>query len=147
MDILLKINAVEAPKAMVKQEAAGLQEQTNANLRQSGQASSFNLPLELFEEEAKKRVKLGLIIAEIVEQHQIKVDEKRVRAKVEQLAESYEKPQELIDYYYSRKENLATIENIVLEDQVVDWILSQVNVETPATTFDEVMNPDAKTPD
>lgn len=147
MDILLKINAVEAPKAMVKQEAAGLLKQTNANMQQSGQASNINLPLELFEEQATKRVKLGLILAEVVKQQQIKVDDKRVRARVEQSAESYEKPQELIDFYYSKKENLATVENIVLEDQVVDWILSQVNVETPATAFDEVMNPVVNTPD
>ena len=59
----------------------------------------------------------------------------------EQFAESYEKPQEVIDYYYSDKKLLGSIENVVLEDQVVDWVLEQAQVEDVASTFDEVINP------
>ena len=140
VEILLKANAVEAPKTMVKQEAAGLQEMAKANLRQSGQASTVNLPLTVFEEQAARRVKIGLIIAEIVRQQQFKPDEKLVRARIEQIAQSYAKPQELIDYYYSDEKNLAAIESAVLENQVVDWVVNQVNVEESVASLEEVMN-------
>lgn len=140
LDILLKVNAVEAPKSMVKQEATGLQEMAEANLKQSGQTSEIKLPITIFEEQAERRVKIGLIIAEIIRQQQFEPDKKLVRARIEEIAETYAKPQELIDYYYSDNKNLAAIEGAVLEDQVVEWVTNQVNVEESATSLDEVMN-------
>jgi len=64
-----------------------------------------------------------------------------VRQKVEQFAQSYENPQEVIDYYYANRQQLSSIENVVLEDQVVDWVLGQAKVEKSETGFDELMNP------
>ncbi len=89
----------------------------------------------------KKRVCLGLLIAEVIKENDIKLDEELVRAKVEQFASTYEKPQEVIDHYYGDKQQLAAVENVVIEEQVVDWILAQVKVEDSASTFDAIMNP------
>lgn len=141
MDALLQVNELEVPKALVKREAEALLQQTKANLAQSGQGNNLNLPAELFEDQAKKRVTLGLIIAEVVSSNKIELDEDRVRQRIEQFAQTYEDPQQVIDYYYGNKEQLSGIQNLVLEDQVVDWVLDQVKVEDVAKGFDEVMNP------
>jgi len=141
MDALLKVNSLEVPNVLVKQEAKAILEQTKDNMAQSGQASNIELPVSLFEEQAQRRVTLGLIIGEVIKQHKIELDEDRVRQKVEQFAQSYEDPQEVIDYYYANKQQLASVENVVLEDQVVDWVLGQARVEQSETGFDELMNP------
>jgi len=141
MDALLEVNSVQVPKALVRQEAEALRQQTKSNMEQSGQSSKVELPLDLFEAQAERRVSLGLIIGEVIKRNNIEVDNDRVRKRVEQLAESYEKPQEVIDYYYSDKKYLAPVENVVLEDQVVDWVLDQARVEDAASSFEEVMNP------
>ena len=143
MDALLKTNSIEVPGALIKQEAEALRRQTKANLAQSGQGSGMELPVSLFEDQAKRRVSLGLIIAEVIRANDISLDEARVRSKVEEFAQSYEKPQEVIDYYYGNKEQMAGVHNVVLEDQVVDWVLEQAQVEDKASGFEEVMNPQA----
>ncbi len=143
MDALLEVNQLDVPKALVKREAEALLQQTKANLAQGGQGNNINLPVELFEDQAKKRVTLGLIIAEVVSSNNIEVDEDRVRQRIEEFAQTYEEPQQVIDYYYGNKEQLSGIQNLVLEDQVVDWVLDQVKVEDVSKTFDEVMNPAA----
>ena len=143
MDALLKVNPIEVPGALIKQEAEALRRQTKANLAQSGQGSGMELPVSLFEDQAKRRVALGLLIAEVIRANEISLDEDRVRAKVEEFAQSYEKPQEVIDYYYGNKEQMAGVHNVVLEDQVVDWVLEQAQVEDKASGFEEVMNPQA----
>ncbi len=143
MDALLEANDIEVPQALVNQEAEALQQQTKQNMAQSGQASTIDLPLDLFKEQAQRRVALGLIIGEVIKANKIEVDADRVREKVAQFAQSYEDPQEVIDYYYSDPKHLAPIENVVLEDQVVDWVLEQAQVESKEMSFDEVMNPAA----
>jgi trigger factor len=141
MDILVESNSFDVPGALIRQEAQALLQQAKANMAQSGQSSQIDLPLSLFEGQAKRRVQLGLVMGEIIKQHNIELDQDRVRAKVEQFAQSYEMPQEVVDYYYSNKQQLAGVENVVLEDQVVDWITQQVKVEEQNSTFEEVMNP------
>lgn len=144
MDTLLQANPLDVPKILVKKESQSLQRQTKDNMARSGQSSKLDLPLELFEEQARRRVALGLIIGEVIRQNNITVDAARVRHKIEELAQSYEDPQEVVDYYYSNKQQLASVENVVLEDQVVDWVVAQVQVEDVASGFDDVMNPPAQ---
>ncbi|WP_241086345.1 trigger factor [Candidatus Vondammii sp. HM_W22] len=144
MDILLEVNPIEVPQALVRQESNALREQTKLNMAQSGQSSNIDLPIELFEEQARKRVALGLVMHEMIKLNNIQLDAGRVRAKVEQFAHSYETPQEVIDYYYSNKEQLAGVENVVVEEQLVDWVLEQAKVEDTDSGFDEVMNPPVK---
>ncbi|HHH38520.1 MAG TPA: trigger factor [Sedimenticola sp.] len=141
MDALLEAHALDVPKALVRQEAEALQRQARENMAQGGQASSIELPLELFEEQAQRRVRLGLIIGEVIKANEIEVDKARVRERVERFAAAYEDPAEVIDYYYSNKGQLAPVENLVLEDQVVEWVLEQAGVEEVETDFDRLMNP------
>jgi trigger factor len=96
---------------------------------------NFELPREMFEEQAKRRVNLGLVIGEIVKQNEIHVDNDRVRQTIEEYASSYEQPDEVVKFYYGNQQQLAAVQNIVLEDQVVDWVMEQVNVVDEKTTF------------
>ncbi len=77
----------------------------------------------------------------MVKANAINIDQERVREKVDQFAQSYEAPQEVIDYYYSDPKNLAPVENVVLEDQVVDWVLEQATVEDVESGFEQIMSP------
>ena len=140
MDLLLEANDVTVPKALINQEAATLQQQTKQNLANSGQSSSIDLPLSLFENQAKRRVALGLIIGEVIRENNIVLDKDRVRARLEAFAQSYDDPQEVIDFYLKDKKQLASVENVVLEDQVVDWVIEQVKVEEKKRGFEEIMN-------
>lgn len=143
MNALLEANPVEVPAAMVQQEAQALMEQTKASLAQSGHSSNMELPMELFEDQAKRRVSLGLLIAEVVKANDIKLDEERVQARIDEVAETYENPQEVIDYYDANPEHKAAVQNAVLEEQVVDWVLEQAKLVDEAKSFDELMNPPA----
>jgi trigger factor len=101
----------------------------------------MELPDALFEESARRRVALGLIIGEIVKQNGIKADPSRVRAAVEDMASSYEEPEEVIQYYYADRKRLGPVESLVLEDQVVDWVLDQVTVEDEPLSFAQLTEP------
>jgi trigger factor len=142
MDALLEVNPVEVPESMVKQESEAMLEQTKANMAQSGHDSSkLDLPASLFEDQARRRVSLGLIVSELVKDKEIKLDEERVRARVEEVAQGYDDPQEVIDYYYSNEQQLAGVQNIVIEEQVVDWVVEQAKVEEQEMALDALVNP------
>ncbi len=140
MDALLASTAVDAPAAMVKEECKALREQARQNMGQNAQARKFELPLEIFEDQAKKRVSLGLIIAEVIKQNDIKVDAEKVRQRIEEMAESFENPREVIDYYEGNPQQRSSVEGLVLEDQVVDWVLEQAKVEEEVSDFYAIMN-------
>ncbi|MES9967075.1 MAG: trigger factor [Sedimenticola sp.] len=143
MEVLLEANPIDVPAVLVKQEAEALLQQMRANMAQQGHNSEMDIPVNLFEDQAKRRVTLGLVIGEVIKENNIELDADRVRERVEQFAQSYEKPQEVIDYYYGNKQQLAAIENVVLEDQVVDWVLDQAKVEDAPAVFAELMAPEA----
>ncbi|MBW9256876.1 MAG: trigger factor [Candidatus Thiodiazotropha sp. (ex. Lucinisca nassula)] len=136
MDLLTEQNPIDIPTAMVDQEIEALKNQTRQQLAQGG--GSFELPREMFEDQAKKRVTLGLLIGEIIKQNDIQVDNDRVKKRIEEFAASYEKPEEVVNYYYNDEKQLAAVQNVVMEDQVVDWVLEQVTVTEEQTTFAEL---------
>jgi trigger factor len=139
MDLLLEANQIDLPTVLITQEIKALKDQTRQNMNMK--AGNFELPDELFQEQARRRVALGLIIAEVIKANDIKVDQDRVREVVEDMASTYEQPQEVVDYYYSKKEHLASVESLTLENQVVDWVLEQATVEDEAATFQELTAP------
>lgn len=139
MDAVLEINPIEIPKSMVDEEASALRERTRANMGQ--QAAGIELPLDLFRGEAERRVKIGLILAEIIKANGIKVDSERVDARIQEMAESYEDPAEVIEYYRTNREQRAHVENMVLEDQVMDWVMQQAKVVDEPAGFEELMDP------
>ncbi|MCU7842801.1 MAG: trigger factor [Candidatus Thiodiazotropha sp. (ex Monitilora ramsayi)] len=133
MDLIYELNKIEVPKALVEEEIDALRKQTKERLGQG--AGSLELPRDMFEEQAKRRVTLGLVIGEIIKQNSIQIDEDRVRKTIEEFASSYEQPEEVVKYYYGNQEQLAAVQNVVLEDQVVDWVLEQTEVIDEPTTF------------
>ncbi|MEJ2692911.1 MAG: trigger factor [Candidatus Thiodiazotropha sp.] len=133
MDLVYEQNRIEIPKALLDEEIDALQKQTRERLGQG--AGSMELPRDMFEEQARRRVALGLVIGEIIKQHDIQIDNDRVRKTIEDFASSYEQPEEVVNYYYGNQEQLASVQNMVLEDQVVDWILEQIEVNDEPTTF------------
>jgi len=137
MDLLLEANQIDLPDVLVEEEIRALKGQ----VRQKVPGGNFELPDELFREQARRRVALGLVIAEVVKAHDIKVDQDRVREVVEDMASTYEQPQDVIDYYYSNKERLASVESLTLESQVVDWVMENATVEEEAATFEELTTP------
>ena len=142
MDKLLEVNSIEVPQSLVESESQALAQQMAANLERQGMSrEQTQLAPSLFETEAKRRVSLGLIMAEIVKRNDIKADDKTVRARVEAIAEPYEHADQVVKWYYADKRRLAEIESLEIESQVVDWILGQANVTEKNLTFNEVMYP------
>jgi len=137
MDLLVAMNAIEIPNALIRQEVHVLKEQMRENLG----GGRMELPDSLFEDSARRRVALGLIIAEIVKQAGIKADPARIKAAVEDMASTYEDPQEVIQYYYGDRKRLAPVESLVLEEQVMDWVLGQVQVEEEPLSFGQLTEP------
>ncbi len=135
MDALLAAHPLDIPGALVAQEVHALREQTKKNMGDSG---NMELPASLLEEQAKRRVALGLILAEVVKANNIQVDQDRVNSTIEEMAASYENPKEVVEYYKNDRQQRASVENQVLEDQVVDWVLEQAKVEDVPSTFKEV---------
>jgi trigger factor len=137
MDVLVAENAVDIPAVLVSEEVRSLKEQMRQNLG----GGRMELPDNLFEDSARRRVALGLIIAEIVKKNGIVANAASVREAVEEMASTYEQPQEVVDYYYADRKRLAPVESLVLEERVVDWVLGQVAVEDEATTFQQLTEP------
>lgn len=138
MDALIEAHSVEVPKALVTDEIEKLRKQAMSS---SGQTDASQFPDEMFSDNAERRVKLGLIIGEIIAKNEIKADEDRVTQTLEDLARGYEDPQQVIDYYRSSPEQMQSVEGLVLEDQVVDWVKDTANTAEEAKTFDEIMKP------
>jgi trigger factor len=136
MEMILQQNPIDVPSALVKEEIEALRKQTRSQLKQG--AGAIELPDNLFEDQAKRRVSLGLLIGEIIKQHQIELDRDRVRKAIEDIAASYEDADEVVKYYLSNRNQMATIENVVMEDQVADWVLGQVEVIDEPSSFAEL---------
>lgn len=96
----------------------------------------------MFKDQGERRVALGLIMSEIVKQQEIKANADKVRKYIEELASSYEKPDEVLNWYYGDKQRLAEVESMVMEEQIVDWVLGQASVEDKAVSFNKLMYPE-----
>ncbi|HHQ43210.1 MAG TPA: trigger factor [Chromatiales bacterium] len=145
MDALLEANPVELPAGLVAQEVARLREDLERRLASLGQlqGSLKELPDEHFEPEARRRVALGLILAELVRSQGLKADPDKVRAAVERIASAYEKPEEVVQWYYANRQLLEGVEAGVLEDEAVDWVLAHAQVEDEPLGFEEAVREDS----
>lgn len=141
MQALLDSTTVEVPRALVDNEIQRLQELTRQDLTARGLPVKDDTPLpaEMFEQQAQRRVNLGLILAELVKTQQLQPKPEQVRSAVEEQAQSYEHPEEVVRWYYQQPERLREIESMALEDNVVEWALKTANVEDKAIAFDELM--------
>ena len=137
---LVEHNNVDLPKAMIDQEVDVLRRQAMQRFG-NNQAQMPQLPAELFEEQAKERVTVGLLLGEVIRGNELKVDEKKVDEIIENNASAYEDPAEVIAYYKSNQEMMQQIRNVALEEQAIDFILGKAKVKAKKATFDELMNP------
>ncbi len=140
MQVLLDATKIELPKALIEMETQRLMQAARADLEARGMKME-QLPInpEMFEQQAQRRVSLGLIIAELVSAHGLAPKPEQVRALVQEQAESYEQPDEVVKWTYSQPQRLSEMENLALEDNVVAWVLAQSKVEDKAVNFDEFM--------
>ncbi|MRI34803.1 trigger factor [Endozoicomonas sp. OPT23] len=144
MDGILTGHEFAVPSPLVAQEIDRMREQAVQQF--GGAQGGFDpkqLPAELFQKDAEKRVALGLLVGEIVKQKEVKVDDDRVRAMVEEMASAYQEPQQVIDWYYSNDEQLSQIKYVVLEEQVVDTILDAAKVSETECSYQDAIKPAA----
>ncbi len=146
MDALIAAHSTDIPKALVANEIHVLRNQMLQ--RFGGHQQNFDvkslLPDTMFQDEAARRVTLGLIVGEIVKSAKLKPDSKRVRTMIEEIASTYQEPKEVVEYYSSNQELMSGVESAVLEDQVVDHILSQAKVSEVETNYDEIIKANAQ---
>jgi len=135
LDGLLAANPIKIPSTLVEEEIDRLV----SGAQRDGQGKG--MPRELYRDQATRRVSLGLLIAEVVKLNRIAIDPARVRSTIEIIASSYEEPEQVVKWYYGNRELLSGIEALVLEDQVVDWLLERAAVDESPTTFQALMNP------
>lgn len=140
LDGLLSVNSVDVPKALITNEIQRLRQ--NMMQQFGGRNIDANmLPDELFAEQAKRAVSLGLLVGEVIKSSELVVDAARVKTLIEEVAESYEQPAEVVNWYYGNREQLQQVESVVLEDQVVDHILAAAQVADKATAYEDVLRP------
>ena len=146
MDALIASHTTDVPKALIANEVQVLRNQMLQ--RFGGQQQNFDvktlLPDTMFQDEASRRVTLGLIVGEIVKSAKLKPDAKRIKAMIEEIASTYQEPKDVVEYYNSNQELMAGVESAVLEDQVVDHILSQAKVSEVQTSYDEIIKANAQ---
>ena len=137
MQSLFDTNEFEIPNALVKQEIEALRKQSMNEMKVKDESK---LPDSLFEEEAKRRISLGLIIGEIVQKNELQLDSDKVTDQLNMIASSYNQPEEVIQYYRNNVQAMASVESLVMEEQVVDWVLNQAKKTSKSFTFDEFVN-------
>jgi trigger factor len=135
MDGLLQRNEFELPETMVKHEIAHIRRRA---MDSSGATEEAQFPDAVFTEEARRRVKLGLIVGEIVRRQDIKLDNEKVQNALQALASKYEDPRRVIEYYRRSRAAMANIEAMVIENQVVDWVLRRCKITQEAMSFTEL---------
>jgi trigger factor len=140
MDALIETNPIEVPQALVQAEAQQLAQNARRDLEMRGM-NVKDIPVDpsWFTDQAVRRVKLGLIMAELVKEKDLFAKPEQVRTLVEEMAQSYEDPSELVRWYYAQPERLSQAEAVVIEDNVVAWVVSQVQTTDTEVTFDEFM--------
>ena len=138
---LLKIHSVDVPKALVKSEVGALRQQAMQQFGGGRNIDPSMLPDDLFSGQAERRVTLSLIMNEIVNKNNLKPEADAVRKLIEEMAESYEKPEEVIKWYYSDKEQLANIEAMALEEAVIDLILDSAKISESNVSYEEALKP------
>jgi trigger factor len=141
MKVLFESTSLELPKSLIASEVDRLRESARQDWRmRTGQdTQGVDLPAALFEEQAKRRVSLGLILTEIVQQHELKAKPEQVRALLEDQAQSYEQPDEMLKWFYEQPERLQEAESIVLEDNVVEWAVATARVNDKVMPFQELI--------
>lgn len=137
MDGLVSAHDFEVPHALVHGEILRMRQQMVQQFGGGQQFDASMLPEELFKDQAERSVRLGLVVREILEKNELKADADKVRARIEEIAEQYEEPQEVINYFYGNPQQLQQVEGAVLEEQVVELVLASAKVTEKAVSYEE----------
>ncbi|CAI1498350.1 Trigger factor [Serratia grimesii] len=139
IDGLVSANEIDVPAALIDGEVDVLRRQA-AQRFGGNEKQALELPRELFEEQAKRRVVVGLLLGEVISTNDLKADEERVKTLIEEMASAYEDPSEVVEFYSKNKELMNNMRNVALEEQAVEALLAKAKVTEKATTFSELMN-------
>jgi trigger factor len=141
LDALVSVAELDLPKASVQAELDRMIEGARADLKNRGikDADKAPIPDDIFRPQAEKRVRMGLVVAELVRSHELHATAEQIKAHIEELASSYEKPADVVKWYYSDMSRLGEVEAIVIENNVTDFILAKAKVTDKAVSFDELM--------
>lgn len=142
-DALAKANPIELPKALIDGEVEALQQQMRQRLQQQmgDQSQEMDLPAELFEEQARRRVTLGLVMNKLIADNDLQLDQDRVREQLREMASGHHDPQQMIQQYAENREMMQSLEVNVLEDQVIDWVVERAQVTDAPTELEALLNP------
>ncbi|BBL31671.1 MULTISPECIES: trigger factor [Pantoea] len=143
IDGLVDANPIDVPAALIDSEIDVLRRQA-AQRFGGDEKQALELPRELFEEQAKRRVVVGLLLGEVIRTHELKADEDRVKVLIEEMASAYEDPQEVIEFYSKNNELMNNMRNVALEEQAVEAVLAKAKVSEKETNFQELMNQTAQ---
>ncbi len=145
MDALVKVTEMEVPQVLIAQDGERLAEMTRQDMVQRGMdVKEMPFPPELFAAKAERRVRLGLILSQLVNDQNLQAQPEQVKSQIEDFAQSYEDPREVLKYYYSDRRRLAEVEALVLEENVVNYVLGMANVSYKVVAFDELMGNNAQ---
>ena len=146
MDGLSENNEVDLPQSLIDQEVNRMRQEAVQQFGGGAQFDPSMLPAEMFTEQAQKRVKIGLIVSSIVDKNNLVADAEAVRETIEEMAATYQEPEEVINYYYSNEQQLSQIQNMVLEGQIVDFVLESAKVIDKTVSYDEAVKREAELP-
>lgn len=139
IDGLVKENDIDVPAALIDQEIGTLRQQAAQRFGGNTEAAD-QLPRELFEEQAKRRVVVGLLLGEVIKSEELKADDEKVKAIIEEMATAYEDPSEVIAYYEQNEQMMNNMRNVALEEQAIDAIIAKAQVSEKEVSFNELMN-------
>ena len=140
MDALVKSTELDVPQVMIEQDSERLAEMTRQDMSQRGMdVSKLPFPAEMFKDKAERRVRLGLILSQLVADNNLQATPEQVKAQIEDFSQSYEDPKEVLKYYFSDRRRLGEVEALVLEENVVNYVLGKAKVSTTTIAFDELM--------
>jgi trigger factor len=141
MDALVANAELDLPKSSVQAELDRMVEGARADLKQRGikDADKAPIPAELFKDQAERRVRLGLVVAELVKTNNLQAKPEQLDAHINELAASYERPEEVVQWYKGDNRRLAEVEAIVIESNVADFVLGQAKVTDKSVSFEELM--------
>jgi trigger factor len=139
MQALLNTHTFDLPSALVKREIDALRNRTLSEIEaRTGRKQEQALPDEVFEQDARRRVSLGLILDAVVTEHKLESTPERVRTLIEEMAEAYEKPDEMVKWYYQQPQRMRDVQALVVEDMIVEWALTKTDTRDVDTPFNQI---------
>lgn len=140
MDALYEKVQIAVPNTLIDQEVENMMKPyVETAKRQKMKLDDLKLPRDVFEDQAKRRVALGLILGEVIHKNDIKIDNNKVRSTIEDMAKSYERPEDVVSWYYADESRLNDVQQMVLEDQTIEWLVARAKVSDETTNFNDVM--------